>query len=103
MDTKQIANSSYSLPAPSRPRPGSYADLDGGSILWAFETLTGNYVFKFMLEANNAWKRYDLVHPTAKGQSCMLQPSKDQLNPNDMFVSRAGGSITRLNHRRYPV
>ncbi len=46
----------------------------------AFETLTGNYVFKFMLESNGMWKRYDLVHPKEKTGQCMLQPSADQLN-----------------------
>jgi hypothetical protein len=32
---------------------GSYAALDGGSTLWALEALTGDYVFKFKLEASS--------------------------------------------------
>ena len=65
---------------------GTFADLDGGSSLWAFECLTGNYVFKFKLEGN-AWKRYDLVHPKEKNGKIMLQPAADSLSYDDMFAT----------------
>ena len=65
---------------------GTFADLDGGSSLWAFECLTGNYVFKFKLEGN-AWKRYDLVHPKEKNGKIMLQPAADSLSSDDMFAT----------------
>lgn len=29
---------------------GSYSKLDGGSVMWALECLTGDYVFKFRLD-----------------------------------------------------
>ncbi|GAX78084.1 hypothetical protein CEUSTIGMA_g5526.t1 [Chlamydomonas eustigma] len=67
---------------------GSFANLDGGSSLWAFECLTGNYVFKFKLEGTPqkpVWKRYDLVHPKEKNGKIMLQAAKDELNHDDMF------------------
>lgn len=65
---------------------GSYNALDGGSILWAFECLTGDYVFKFQRDkASGSWKRFDLVHPKEKNGNCMLQPSSDILKDNEMF------------------
>mmetsp|Transcript_22958 Transcript_22958/g.50371 ORF Transcript_22958/g.50371 Transcript_22958/m.50371 type:complete len:442 (+) Transcript_22958:172-1497(+) len=67
---------------------GSYANLDGGSTLWALEALTGDYVFKFKQEGNTqqpTWERYDLVHPKGGKGDVMLQPTNDQLNVDEMF------------------
>ena len=64
---------------------GSYGGLDGGSSLWAFQCLTGNYACKFKLEGN-AWKRYELVYPKDKNGSIMLQPTPDTMSSDDMFL-----------------
>ncbi|KAG1670360.1 hypothetical protein FOA52_000120 [Chlamydomonas sp. UWO 241] len=63
---------------------GSYHNMDGGSCMWAFQALTGNYVFKFKQETNATWKRYEMEHGSKQG-AVMLQPTTDVLNTDDMF------------------
>ncbi|KAG1670199.1 hypothetical protein FOA52_014975 [Chlamydomonas sp. UWO 241] len=66
---------------------GSYHALDGGSTLWAFETLTGNYCFK-LKQGVTSYRRFDLVHP-ANGDKgvAMLQASKDELTGKEVFAA----------------
>lgn len=70
---------------------GSYAALDGGSTLWAFECLTGNYVFKFKLDGSNPekklWHRFDLVHVKGQRGKVLLQPTDDNLRNDEMFAT----------------
>eukprot|EP00955_Chlamydomonas_euryale_P116245 366406-Chlamydomonas_euryale.AAC.8 len=68
---------------------GSYHNMDGGSCMWAFEVLTGNYVFKFKQENNGQWKRFEMVHGEKPGEKpqVMLQPTQDVLSLDDMFAT----------------
>ena len=66
---------------------GSYAGLDGGSSLWAFTCLTGNYACKFKLEGTS-WKRYELEYPKGKdsrSSNLMLRSTPDSLTSDEMF------------------
>ena len=41
---------------------GDYSKLKGGSIAWALQALTGDYVFKFSQIDQYVWKKFNIVH-----------------------------------------
>jgi calpain-15 len=69
---------------------GSYADLDGGHEIWAFEALTGDPVFSLMREGGSSndghWVRHDLVHkPGTEKRKIGLRKSDEQFSDEQTF------------------
>ena len=57
---------------------GSYANIEGGHVLWALEAMTGDSVLKYCVDAKSGeWRSYDLVHklPKDRGKGCLLYTS----------------------------
>lgn len=62
---------------------GCYKALDGGSILWAFRALTGDFVFSLEREVNGAWGRWDLMDKPPSDQSAFRQSSSGEKYSRD--------------------
>ena len=73
---------------------GSYANIEGGHVLWALEAMTGDEVLKYSVDnKTKEWKSYDLVHklPKERGESegvraCRFPSTGHSFDEDTMFV-----------------
>jgi calpain-15 len=73
---------------------GSYANIEGGHVLWALEAMTGDSVLSYSVNAKSGeWRSYDMVHKQPKDRSegegvraCRFPSTGHKFDGDTMFV-----------------
>ena len=71
---------------------GSYANIEGGHVLWALEAMTGDDVLKYSLsKEKTTWSSYELVHKkkdatTSGVRGCRFPSTGHTFDNDNMFV-----------------
>lgn len=67
---------------------GSYAKLDGGFVLWAWHSMTGDNVFQMSKEDDGNWMREDMVPLEEEGdkRACGFRKTKEKYTVDDIWI-----------------